>query len=494
MKSNAREEQLIHCLLKESSFVTVASIIEKLDISAKTAYRIIKKLNDEMETVLIETEKGKGIRLNYEAYLASRFNNKKKKDTESIYYNFSPVERRLHVIKELLFQAPLSLREDYLFSRYYLSQSAIYNDEEAIGNQLKNYDLALQKNGSRLAVVGSERNIRYALMQIMAKLNIMNFEDIHTFSGDLSQRDLRFVIGQMEFIEKEIDSLIPAPYNVNLMTHLYVLLYRAGKGGVDNSTANQIDSVQQDRYYDVAMKVTKNIEGYLCRELPISETANICAYLNGSRMEKGQENPLSYHAPSEVMELTDFYIKMFFEAMDLPFTVEVGDLNGLSSHIKPLLNRLRSKLTVKNPLLEDIKQEYSQIFAIVQEISSQAAEKFALPQIDEDENGFITLYFARYMEQNPHKSRVLIICTTGMGTSELLKTKVQRFFPEIEVIGTAATSTINSQFLLEKQPDLILTTVRTEADWGIPVVLVNTLFIERDKQNVRKALKALQEG
>ena len=207
MKSNAREEQLIHCLLKESSFVTVASIIEKLDISAKTAYRIIKKLNDEMETVLIETEKGKGIRLNYEAYLASRFNNKKKKDTESVYYNFSPVERRLHVIKELLFQAPLSLREDYLFSRYYLSQSAIYNDEEAIGNQLKNYDLALQKNGSRLAVVGSERNIRYALMQIMAKLNIMNFEDIHTFSGDLSQRDLRFVIGQMEFIEKEIDFL-----------------------------------------------------------------------------------------------------------------------------------------------------------------------------------------------------------------------------------------------------------------------------------------------
>ena len=99
------------------------------------------------------------------------------------------------------------------------------------------------------------------------------------------------------------------------MTHLYVLLYRAGKGGGDNSTANQIDSVQPDRYYDVAMKVTKNIEGYLCRELPISETANICAYLNGSRMEKGQDNHVSYHASSEVIEITDFYIKMFFEAM-----------------------------------------------------------------------------------------------------------------------------------------------------------------------------------
>lgn len=494
MKSNEKEEQLIHCLLKESSFVTVASMTENLKISSKTVYRIIKKLNDEIGNTLIETEKGKGIRLNYEVYLVSRFNIKKKKTAENVYYNFSPVERRLHIIKELLFQAPLSLREDYLFSRYYLSQSAIYNDEEIIGKYLADVELRLQKKGSRLAVTGSERNIRNALMQIMAKLNIMNVDDIRTFSPDLSQRDLRFVIGQMEFIEKEIDSLIPAPYNINLMTHLYVLLQRADKGGFDDSAADASAAIHRDRYYDVALKVTKNIEGYLCRRLPLSETVNICAYLNGSRLEQGEENPLSYNASTEVLDITNFYIKMFFEAMRLPMTVEVGDLNGLASHIKPLLSRLRSQLTVKNPLLDDIRQEYSDVFAVVREISNQAAERFALPRIDDDENGFITLYFARYMEQNPHKSRVLIICTTGLGTSELLRTKVQRFFPEIEVVGTAATSAINSQYLCTQQIDLILTTVKTDEDWGVPVVLVNTLFIERDKQNVRKALKDLQGG
>lgn len=493
MKPDEREEQLVHCLVKEFSFVTVASMTEKLNISAKTIYRIIKKLNDEIGTTMIETEKGKGIRLNYDVYLTSRFNSKRKKPPENVYYNFSPVERRLHVLKDLLFQAPLSLREDYLFSRYYLSQSAIYNDEEIISKHLADLELKLQKNGSRLAVTGSERNIRSALMQIMAKLNIMNFDDIHNFSPDLSQRDLRFVIEQMEFIEKEIDSLIPAPYNVNLMTHLYILLYRADKGGFD-AVGNASAVVYTDRYYDVALKVTKNIEGYLCRKLPLSETANICAYLNGSRLEQGDENPLSYHASAEVMDITNFYIRLFFEAMDLPMSIEVGDLNGLASHIKPLLNRLRSQLTVKNPLLDDIRHEYSKVFAIVREISNQAAEKFALPQIDDDENGFITLYFARYMEQNPHKSRVLIICTTGLGTSELLRTKVQRFFPEIEIVGTAATSAINSQYILEQQIDLILTTIKTEEDGGVPAVLVNTLFIERDKQNVRKALKSLQGG
>lgn len=175
----------------------------------------------------------------------------------------------------------------------------------------------------------------------------------------------------------------------------------------------------------------------------------------------------------------------------MPAISEAGGLSGLSSHIKPLLNRLRSRLTVRNPLLEDIRSEYGQIFDIVKVISGQVAEKFHLPPVDDDENGFITLYFARYMEQNPQKVRTLIICTTGLGTSELLRAKASRFFPELDIIGTAATCDINADYLQEKQVDLILTTVRAEKEWPVPVVLVNILFIERDKENVRAALKAM---
>ena len=492
MKARDREERLVHLLVRQQGFVTVAEIAEELEISAKTLYRMVKKLNDEGESQLIEAEKGKGIRLNYEAYLASPFNSKKKQEKKSVYYNFSPVERRLHVVKELLFQAPLSLREDHLFSRYYLSPSAIYTDQDSISKLLGKHGLKLQKSDGRLMISGPEKNIRTLLIEIMAKLNLINFEDLSNISVGFNKAALRFVINQLEFIEKEIDSLIPAPYNINLMTHLYVLLERAGKGGVDRAAQVNEAQLKHDRYYAIAAKVAANMEGYLCRQLPLSETANICAYLNGSRVERGEEDPAPYTVSDEVMEITDFYVKMFFEAMDINTAGTAGDLPGLASHIKPLLNRLRTGLTVKNPLLEDICQEYGDTFEIVREISQQASARFNLPEIDDDENGFITLYFARYLEQNPHKVRTLIICTTGLGTSELLKTKVARFFPEMEVIGTAATGSITKERIQAEQVDMILTTVGLTQDWGVPVVLVNTLFIDRDKQNVRKALKALQ--
>lgn len=154
MQAGQREEKMIQYLLKQSAYVTVAALSGELAISSKTAYRIIKKLNDETGDALIVAEKGKGIRLNYDIYLNSRFNRQQKAEAQSVYYNFSPLERRLHILKELLFQAPLSLREDNVFSRYYLSTSAIYNDEKIISRHLSEYDLKLQKNGSRLSVSG----------------------------------------------------------------------------------------------------------------------------------------------------------------------------------------------------------------------------------------------------------------------------------------------------------------------------------------------------
>lgn len=148
MQAGQREEKMIQYLLKQSSYVTVAALSGELDISSKTAYRIIKKLNDETGDALIVAEKGKGVRINYDIYLKSRFNRQQKAEGQSVYYNFSPVERRLHILKELLFQAPLSLREDTIFSRYYLSTSAIYNDEKIISRYLSEYGLKLQKTAA----------------------------------------------------------------------------------------------------------------------------------------------------------------------------------------------------------------------------------------------------------------------------------------------------------------------------------------------------------
>jgi activator of the mannose operon, transcriptional antiterminator len=106
----------------------------------------------------------------------------------------------------------------------------------------------------------------------------------------------------------------------------------------------------------------------------------------------------------------------------------------LYEHIDPLLYRLKNEIIVKNDLLGDIKLEYPEIFQQVEQVSRSAEEKYQLNEISEDEIGFLTLYFVKYKEMIHSKKRVLIMCSSGVGTSELLKVKVRKAFPELEIV------------------------------------------------------------
>lgn len=485
MNNNEREEMLIHQLLKESSYVTVKTIAEQLHLSSKTIYRLIAKINDGATAELIEAAKGKGIRLNYTAYLESRYNHQQQEETFRPQYDFSPVERRLHIIKELLFHAPLGLRENDLFSPYYLSQSAIYNDEELISKMLQGYGLALSKNNNRLTVTGPESRIRQALIQLLTKLNLINIDDLAASGQEFNQQDLRFAKQQLERIEQEIDSIIPAPYNINLLTNLYILICRGRRGDFDQNAAPS--ELPGNGYYPLARKIAANIASYICRPLPETETCNIACFLSGSRIHESPQPIVNQPAS----ELTQFYIQEFSAREQL--TIQSPELfRDLANHIAPLLHRLQHGLIVTNPLLDEIRQEYGHIFHVIQSISQLTCEKFALAPISDDENGFITLYFARYLEQNPQNIRLLIICTTGLGTSELLRAKVKRFFPDLDIVGTASVKSVTPAFLSETRIDIILTTVKLPITYPVPTLLVSSLFIERDKENLRQLLRERQ--
>jgi activator of the mannose operon (transcriptional antiterminator) len=489
VKLQDKEEWIIYVLREKHTYITVSEIAEQVSSSTKTIYRTIKKINDRCtHGELIKTEKGKGIKLNYDVYLESKIDS----NTETL-YNYSPVERRMNIIQQLLFKSPNTIEEEILFGKYYVSQSVIRVDEEIIGEQLKSKDLILKKEGTKLSVIGLEFSIRKALIDSLLKMNILNFEDLKSINVDFNKDDLEFVFSQIEMIERRLDTTIPSPYNINLLTHLYILINRAGKGIFDlnenYSFFNYVNIIkEEERYYKLAVKVRENIEAYLNTSLPESETMNIFIYLASSRIDKSSETTRVF--PKEVHIITDFYINEFQKESNITIMHSLI-FNELASHIKPMLNRLKSNISIKNSLIEDIKVEYGKLFNIVLKISGKVSENYKLPIIREDEVGFITLYFARYIEQHPQKIKALILCTTGMGTSELLKVKIMKFFPDIDIQATASIKECSAEFIQNTSVDLILTTVKLQDNLQVPTVLVNTLFIEKDQDNVRKIIKEI---
>ena len=65
-----REQRLLLLLTKRHDYITSEELAEHLETSQKTIYRLIKKINETHGEGLIQSEKGRGYKLNYEKYIS----------------------------------------------------------------------------------------------------------------------------------------------------------------------------------------------------------------------------------------------------------------------------------------------------------------------------------------------------------------------------------------------------------------------------------------
>lgn len=491
---NNREQQLLLFLSKKQEYVTADSLARVLDLSQKTIYRLIKKINETyQEGPLIVSEKGKGYRLDYEKYINYQRRSRNTLD------NFSPNERRKHVMEQLLLSSPTPINIRQLFEKYFVGDSVIFRDEQIMSEELKKYDLILERKNRTLTILGKEVNIRKAIKDSIEILNIIDLDDLkHNQELNFNKYDVLFVLDQIRGIEKKLDITIPYPYNINIFSHLYILLNRARKGSSqlanDEISQEELRRMEENEIlYSVAKSSVNNIEKYLNIILPDIESYFIYQYLVSSRMQGNFTRSTTFSI--EVIQVTKLYIEEMSSRLGIEIENETIFVD-LANHIKPMLNRLEHKIRIKNSLLGQIKATYEQIFAYVQEVSYLVSQTFDLPIIKDDENGFITLYFAKFIElsQNQQPIKTLIMCTTGIGTSELLRAKVAKKFPELEIIDVIASR--NAKNFKDKYADieLILSTIAISEEIAIDYLLVSAMFTMDDQKRVQGKIEEIYYG
>jgi activator of the mannose operon (transcriptional antiterminator) len=368
-----------------------------------------------------------------------------------------------------------------------------------MSEDLKKYDLVLERKNRTLAILGEESNIRKAIKDIIEIFNIIDIDDLKNNQElNFNKYDVLFILGQLRNIEKRLDITIPYPYNVNIFSHLYILLSRSRKIPdllfTDKITNEEMENMKKDyTLYQIAKVTVNNTEKYLNISLPDIEIYFLYQYLVSSRMQGSLAKTSTFS--SEVIEVTKVYI----EEMSINLGIDIENQSifiDLANHIKPMLNRLEHKIRIKNSLLSQIKVTYEKIFMDVTNVSKSISEKFNLPAINDDENGFITLYFAKIIETSQYQQpiKTLIMCTTGIGTSELLKAKVSKEFPELEVIDVVATRDV--QMFKEKYADveLILSTIHIEDETPIHSLLVSAIFTIDDKKRLQRKIEEIYRG
>lgn len=486
---NDRENKLKLLLSKQRDHMTSEELANLMQLSTKTVYRLIKKINaDFPDGNLILSEKGRGYKLDYEKYIEQT------KITGKTTVEVSPTERQDNVMEELLLSSPKALKIAELFDAYYVGDSAIASDEKLIASRIAKFHLKLIRKNRTLAINGKEEDIRRAIAELIQRLNIIDIEEIKLSEGlNFNRYDVLFVSDQLTLIEKKLGGNIPYPYNVNIFSHLYILISRSRKTNHqivgEKLTEDQLRSLDNDQSSrDTATEIIRNVETYLGAQLPVSEIYYLYQYMVSSRMEGTSEKSQVYSA--EVKAITSYYLEEVGKRLNIKVTSETI-FTDLANHIKPMLNRLNNKIRVKNGLLDQIKLTYETIFTYVDEVSQEVSQRYQLPAINQDEIGFITLYFARIIETHQLPIQTLIMCTTGVGTSELLRTKVGKKFPELEVVDVIATR--NYQTALETAPgiELILTTVGIPESLPVNSLLVSAMLTADDQSRIQKKIEEI---
>ena len=162
----------------------------------------------------------------------------------------------------------------------------------------------------------------------------------------------------------------------------------------------------------------------------------------------------------------------------------------LYAHFRPAYYRLLFKLPIINPLYERIKEEYKELFQLVQETMKPFQIIFG-QSIPDDEIAYLTMHFAtiyktksEYIKTKPKKA--LVVCSSGIGSSAILYNELTNMFPELYFFPPTDTAHINSY---KHKVDIIFSTnyiSRTTIDTKIPVILVNPVMSIGERYQVFK--------
>lgn len=479
MENSDRIHELIGFLLNSNGYVTAKEIAQILFVSEKTVYRLIACINKSTGSSVIMSQRGRGFKLNYKFYIQPSGHQKLGEDS---LVNISPVERRNRIMKKLLLNSPQPLEESEVFAQYYVSSNVRHNDKQIIKKNLSRYQIKLISKNNFLKVCGPEENIRIALKKLINDQEIIDLKQLPLNSDFSEKYDVRFVVKEIDKINYQLQMTLPYPYNVNLFSHLYILICRLRKNGTKYLVKEKqklSPSQHQSEIYRISKQVIKDISNYLSIKVPDVEVDYIFQYLTSSRFVSSD---LNIATSSLVIKITKELIAKVSKDYNYDFTFIQ---ERLEKHVQPLVNRLKNNIHVNNNLLEQIKMEYHDLYHIIFTDAKKIFFKYNLKGIDDNEVGYITLYFAQALEEKSYKLKVVIMCATGIGTSELLKIKVKKAFPNIDIVGI--TSNNDDKFNYQ-DVDLLISTVQVSEKIKIPRIVVSALFTKKDQKIVQEKI------
>lgn len=431
-----RETQILKLLFDHRhTYLTSQEIASGIDVSNRTARKYLHLLEDALKQesiAVIEAKQGNGYQLKIEDarrfdefYLKEVKNQMASKDITTIQESN---DRQYYILNRLFFEQS-AVYVDAIADELFVSRSTISNDLVEIKKLITPYQIELQsKSNKGVFIVGNEQNIRHFIMNyfFMERLhdNLFAFSMYANLLEGISVEEIVIIVLD-ECRESQLKLSDFIVYN--LVLHIGLAIKRIQNGffmDIQAPISFDEDSIE----YQTALKILARIEHAVGITFSSEEADFIALHL---------KNKITAKTIFKKADATEEQIRaQLLETLkaidqDTPFDLEHDTIliDGLMLHFIPLLTRLQNNSSIENPLLEEIKTQYPDLFELTVNYFSKMPV-FKSYQVTEGEWAYLAIHITAAVERyfNEQKTHVLVICATGLGSSQMIKNRLEREF------------------------------------------------------------------
>ncbi|WP_018247491.1 BglG family transcription antiterminator [Orenia marismortui] len=509
---NERSSKVLSILLEQKEAITIKDLAENFEVSARTIRsdlnKIAETLND--EGIKLIKKPRVGVWLEVDPAIRSKLR-KKLFSAESYRDPFSSETRQKYILKCLL-QAEEKYTMKDLANELYVSRTTIYNDLEFVEEWLSKYNLVLEKKQNYgIEVQGREKNWRRAVADLLAQFKgnqelkemLEEVSDPIVIDSRIDNKtyqqlldiftDVNFLKIEMilEEIERKLDFLFTDEAFVGLVIHIAISLKRLGKGKDIKMEREQLDSLKETEEFEIAKVVAQNLEEELDVKLPEAEVGYISLHILGSKV---QQNIISKdisdvleNTDQKVIEISKDIISMAGDVLGVDLRDDEQLLLGLVLHLRPAINRLKYGMSLRNPILDEIKNNYPSIFGAAW-ATSIVFEKHLGIKVNEEEIGYLALHLGAALERNNNRIKVIVACSSGVGTSQLIATRLRKRLSGIEIVNLVSVYELKTKSL--EDIDMIISTIPI-SNLSKPIVKVSSLLTADDISLIKNKINYL---
>ncbi|MDD7463458.1 MAG: BglG family transcription antiterminator [Anaerococcus sp.] len=478
-----RTKQIFDYLTSDYDYHTSKELGEVIGLSGKTIRKEINLLNSKIKGkgAVVESKPGKGFI--FKIYDEEKFKDFLKNDWyKYAYFQQESGEKDLryeNILRMFLFSNSYIKQTD-LADMFHVSESQINKDLPLIKETLESYDLSLtSKPYYGMKISGSEKNIRLAIKNEIG-------EDPSLFDND---KDIK-LFGQVQEIVDSIDFgedyYLPYVNFKNLVIHIYISILRIKEGKYIELSKEVENKVITYEEFKIANKIVDKLQENLDIKIPNQELVYITMHLIAKNTVKDQEK-----ISKDILELSQNIIDEIYKVSGYDFRSNIDLFFALAIHLGPLVNRIKYGFDMKNPILNDIKD--NKVAFMLATIGSDAINKKYSTRLSDDEIGYIALHIMAAMgQENEQKKKILIVCGSGNSSAQIMKAQLNKSFSdEIEELQTTDIRNLKN-YDLDKY-DFIVSSVELNIKSETPIVYVDILFTKFDLNNINLAFKDIDK-